>query len=104
MQETIYIYTFLLLLFSPRLSWRDVQHLVVLSSAPPPPPPAGDAVSIIEWQVNGAGRRSNVRYGFGALDANRLVSLGRHWINLPPQSNYTADCQISKFYTRQVIN
>ena len=46
----------------------------------------------ILWDVNGAGHRSNVRYGFGALDAARLIQLGRSWQNVPPQREIFLPC------------
>lgn len=71
-------------LYSPRLSWRDVQHLVVLNSFPPSNSPS--------WSLNGAGLRSNVLYGFGALDAGRLVAMGRTWKSVPSQIRHTVPC------------
>lgn len=74
---------------SPRLTWRDVHHLVVLSSSPP----GGDEnQKEAQWDINGAGLRSNVRYGFGALDADRLISLGRTWVNVPPRRQTQVYC------------
>lgn len=46
----------------------------------------------ILWDVNGAGLRSNVRYGFGALDTARLIQLGRSWQNVPPQQEISMPC------------
>ena len=71
-----------------------MQHLVVLSSAPPPP--SMNSVTVVDWYVNGAGLRSNVRYGFGALNAARLIEKGRPWVNVPPQSSHTVLCQQSQ--------
>ena len=52
-----------------------------------------DAVAVAEWHANGAGLRSNVRYGFGALDAARLIERGRQWVNVPLQSSHIVQCQ-----------
>ena len=38
-----------------------------------------------EWITNGAGRLVSHKFGFGAIDAEAIISRGRHWINVPPQ-------------------
>ncbi len=38
-----------------------------------------------EWLTNGAGITVSHKFGFGALDAESLVSRGRQWINVPDQ-------------------
>ena len=53
-----------------RLTWRDLQHLVVRTSVMVSP----DDTS---WQKNGAGHDVNIKFGFGALSAARLVSAAR---------------------------
>ncbi|XP_063242489.1 furin-like protease 2 [Bacillus rossius redtenbacheri] len=69
----------LLLEASPRLSWRDVQYLVVLTSRPAPlQREAG-------WALNGAGRKVSHMFGYGLMDAGAMVTLANIWTNLPPQ-------------------
>ena len=43
-----------------------------------------------EWTVNGHGLRVSHKFGFGALDAEALITRGRHWINVPPQVSMVA--------------
>ena len=62
---------------SPDLTWRDVQYLLVYTS---------DSSRLIDsWATNAAGLRFSHKHGFGAVDAEALVTRGKHWINVPPQ-------------------
>jgi hypothetical protein len=38
-----------------------------------------------EWVTNGGGLRVSHKFGFGAIDAEALVSRGRHWSSVPAQ-------------------
>ncbi|KAF4517599.1 hypothetical protein B566_EDAN008588 [Ephemera danica] len=51
---------------NPKLTWREVQHAVVLASRP---------VSSLDpkWRKNAAGHQFHPRQGFGSLHAGRLV-------------------------------
>lgn len=64
---------------NPDLTWRDVQYLTILSS-----------VEINEydgdWRDGGLGKRYSHRYGYGKLDAYKIVDLARNWKNVNPQS------------------
>ena len=51
---------------NPKLSWRDMQHLIVRTTRIVSPDDD-------KWQVNGAGHRVNPKFGFGILDAGALV-------------------------------
>ncbi|EDO47326.1 predicted protein [Nematostella vectensis] len=55
---------------NPKLTWRDLQHLVVNTSKKTD---AGDS----EWITNGAGHHVNNKYGFGVLDSAALVELAQ---------------------------
>ena len=59
---------------NPKLTWRDLQHLVVNTSR------ITDAEDP-EWQTNSAGYHMNNKYGFGLLDADALVTQATspHW-------------------------
>ncbi|KAK4030076.1 hypothetical protein OUZ56_023034 [Daphnia magna] len=85
----------LLLEANPSLTWRDVQHLVVLNSSPPYQK-TGKLEASTDWPVNGAGLRSNVLYGFGALDAGRLINMGRGWKSVPPQTRMSVPCPAAR--------
>lgn len=70
----------LVLQTNPALTWRDVQHLVVLSSNPDP------VMANTGWKQNGAGLWYNPRFGFGILDANTIVEMASVWNNVPEKS------------------
>ena len=38
-----------------------------------------------DWSVNGAGLRVSHKHGFGAIDAEAMVTRAKRWINVPPQ-------------------
>ncbi|KAI9366796.1 peptidase S8/S53 domain-containing protein [Zopfochytrium polystomum] len=62
----------LMLSVRPQLSWRDVQHLIVSAAVPVD-------LQDEDWSINGAGRLVSHKYGFGALEASKLVdSATRH--------------------------
>ena len=71
---------------SPALTWRDVQYLIAYTSS------TGKLVGGT-WTVNKAGLNVSHEFGFGAIDAEALVTRARHWITVPPQLvyPYTAD-------------
>ena len=52
---------------NPKLTWRDLQHLIVNTSRK-------TDRSDRDWQVNGANYHVNHKYGFGVLDAAALVN------------------------------
>ena len=62
---------------SPKLTWRDVQHIVVQGSRVP----SAD----VSWTINGAGRHVSHRFGFGLLDCGRMVELAQTWNAVPDQ-------------------
>ena len=68
---------------NPDLTNRDVQHLVVQTAKP---------VDLSDelWTINGAGRRFNDNYGFGALDAGRMVTAAETWTPVGPIVTYDA--------------
>ena len=72
---------------NPHLTWRDIQHLVVLSS---------DSDGLHgNWVKNGMGYKASTEFGFGVLNAYKLVNRARSWItvgvqhtcNLEPDAN-----------------
>ena len=40
-----------------------------------------------EWVTNGAGLQVSHKFGFGAIDAEAIVTRGRHWENVPVQQS-----------------
>ncbi|XP_067676007.1 proprotein convertase subtilisin/kexin type 4-like isoform X2 [Haliotis asinina] len=63
---------------NPFLTWRDVQHIVVHSSRIPSEDHS--------WVVNGAGLHVSHKFGFGVLDASRMVHLAQNWVTVPQQN------------------
>ncbi|KAI6179775.1 Proprotein convertase subtilisin/kexin type 6 [Aphelenchoides besseyi] len=63
---------------NPRLTWRDLQHIVV-RTANPAGLKAGD------WKTNGLGRNVSHSFGYGLLDAGAMVKLARVWRTVPVQ-------------------
>lgn len=61
----------------PELTWRDLQHVIVESAQP---------VASLDssWQRNGAGRLYSQKFGFGRLDADRLVTCAQAWALVGP--------------------
>ena len=37
------------------------------------------------WVTNGAGLKVSLKFGFGAIDAEAMVTRARRWINVPSQ-------------------
>ena len=63
---------------SPDLTWRDIQHLTVLTSK---------RNQLYDehyhWQCNGVGLEFNHLFGFGVLDAGAMVELAEKWKTVP---------------------
>ena len=68
------------LLFSPELTWRDVQYLIAYTSN-------RDKLVGGNWFTNGGGLKVSPKFGFGAIDAEALVTRARRWINVPAQQS-----------------
>jgi proprotein convertase subtilisin/kexin type 2 len=68
------------LMTSPSLTWRDIQHLTVLTSKRNS---LFDAKRRFEWTMNGVGLEFNHLFGFGVLDAGSMVSLAKAWRSVP---------------------
>ncbi|XP_028416477.1 LOW QUALITY PROTEIN: proprotein convertase subtilisin/kexin type 5-like [Dendronephthya gigantea] len=61
---------------NPKLTWRDMQHIVVRTSKP-------NKLKSNDWVTNGVGRRISHRFGYGLLDAKDLVDLAKRWKRSP---------------------
>ena len=57
------------------LTWRDVQHIIVLTSR------QNDAADS-SWGVNGAGHEVSHKYGYGVIDAGAAVSMAESWTSV----------------------
>lgn len=58
-------------LHSPRLTWRDIQHIVVWTSNWEP------LKNDQDWSPNGVGLHVNRKFGFGLLVAEKIVELAK---------------------------
>ena len=65
----------------PELTWRDLQHICVRSAIQVNPTDP-------DWQTTYAGRPYNHKYGYGKLDAFRIVELARDFMSVKPQTWY----------------
>lgn len=63
---------------NPDLTWRDVQHLIVLTSKQNKLYDEN-----YKWQCNGVGLEFNHLFGFGVLDAGAMVTLAEKWTTVP---------------------
>ncbi|XP_070821968.1 furin-like protease kpc-1 [Chaetodon trifascialis] len=68
----------LVLEVNPKLTWRDVQHLIAKTAKIPDPDEPG-------WNINAAGHHVHHRYGFGLLDAGLMVQQAAHFKAVSPQ-------------------
>ncbi|KAL1923176.1 uncharacterized protein VTP21DRAFT_9552 [Calcarisporiella thermophila] len=61
----------------PDLTWRDVQHLLVQTAVP---------ISLDEddWEKTAAGRLFNHKFGYGKVDAGRIVEAAKTFKNVGP--------------------
>jgi furin len=72
----------------PDLTWRDLQHLVVRSARPK------GLLQAKDWSTNGAGLYFSHSYGFGLMDAGKLVTLAKNWKNVPEHANCTTKPEV----------
>jgi len=66
--------------FSRQLTWRDMQHLTVLTSKRNS---LYDSKGRFHWTMNGVGLEFNHLFGFGVLDAGAMVALAKQWKSVP---------------------
>lgn len=64
---------------NPSLTWRDVRYLCVEAALP-------ISISDASWVRNSAGRWYSHHFGFGRVDAHKLVTLARTWKSVPRQA------------------
>ncbi|XP_033735335.1 neuroendocrine convertase 2-like [Pecten maximus] len=84
------------------LTWRDMQHLTVLTSKRNK---LFDPYQKHHWKYNGAGLLFNHLFGYGVLDAAAMVDLARQWKPLPERFHCTGGSVTNdmKFATNQPI-
>ena len=67
---------------NPELTWRDVQHIIVRSAN------RANLMSS-DWRKNGAGRWYSHRFGYGFMDAGKMVDMAKKWKNVGKQQTFT---------------
>ncbi|KAG2232662.1 hypothetical protein INT48_006841 [Thamnidium elegans] len=70
----------LVLSVRPDLTWRDMQHLCVQSAIP-------ISLDDGDWTTLPSGRMFNHKYGYGVLDAYRIVELAKRFKSVRPQTS-----------------
>ncbi|XP_050438034.1 neuroendocrine convertase 2 [Adelges cooleyi] len=75
---------------NPQLTWRDVQHLTVLTSKRNSLfdrhrswSAGGGPQRRFQWTMNGVGLEYNHLFGFGVLDAGAMVRMAKQWRTVP---------------------
>lgn len=63
---------------NPRLTWRDMQHIVVRTAR-------SENLVAPDWQTNGVGRNVSHSFGYGLMDAYAMVQLAGKWRTVPDQ-------------------
>ncbi|KAF9922444.1 pheromone processing endoprotease, partial [Linnemannia zychae] len=71
----------LMLSVRPDLSWRDVQYLLMTTAIPV-------SVEDEDWTRTAAGRMFNHKFGYGSLDAYKLVEAAKAFQSLGPQTYF----------------
>ncbi|GFS46984.1 hypothetical protein TNIN_465151 [Trichonephila inaurata madagascariensis] len=72
----------LMLQANPRLTWRDVQHIIIKTSRIPS---TGES----RWSVNAAGHHYHLKIGFGILDTAKMVAEALTWKFVKPLHLWT---------------
>jgi subtilisin-like proprotein convertase family protein len=76
------------------LTWRDMQHLVVKTSNPTP------LLHNSGWIRNGVGRQVSSKFGYGLMDAEKLVRAATVWKTVPPQHICTYEFPVTEPHPR----
>ncbi|CAN8004965.1 unnamed protein product, partial [Ixodes hexagonus] len=61
-----------------KLTWRDMQHIVVRTAKPA-------NLHASDWLKNGVNRNVSHSFGYGLMDADAMVTLAKRWTTAPPQ-------------------
>ncbi|EGW32317.1 uncharacterized protein SPAPADRAFT_50884 [Spathaspora passalidarum NRRL Y-27907] len=69
---------------NPELTWRDVQYITVLTAVPINEDDGS-------YQTTSIGRKYSPKYGYGKLDATKMVHFAEEWKNVKPQAWYYSD-------------
>lgn len=72
------------------LTWRDVQHIIVLTANP------RNLISY-DWIKNGVGRKVSHSFGFGLMDAMSMIDYAKNWFTVPVQRKCVIHANETKF-------
>lgn len=72
---------------NPRLTWRDMQHIVVRTAKP---------ANLIakDWRTNALGRNVSHAFGYGLMNAAAMILMAKQWTTVPIQ--YTCEVRSPK--------
>lgn len=76
----------LALLANPDLTWRDLQYVSAMAAVPVNEDDG-------DYQVGALGQKYSHKYGYGKLDAEKLVEEAKNWKNVKPQAFLYSDVQ-----------
>lgn len=76
----------LMLSARPCLTWRDIQHIIVVTALKVD-------IDVAQWQKNAAGLHHSHKHGFGLMDAWRLVNAAKVWEPVPWMTVFTSELQ-----------
>lgn len=74
----------LALLANPDLTWRDLQYVSAMAAIPVNEDDG-------DYQVGALGQKYSHKYGYGKLDAEKLVETAKNWKNVKPQAWHYSD-------------
>lgn len=74
----------LALLANPDLTWRDLQYVSAMAAVPVNEEDG-------DYQVGALGQKYSHKYGYGKLDAEKLVDAAKSWKNVKPQAWHYSD-------------
>lgn len=77
---------------NPKLTWRDVQYLSILSSEP-----VVNNLNNGNWQETAMKLQYSHTYGYGKLNAKKIVDMAKSWKNVNPQAwHFTEPKSVNK--------
>lgn len=95
----------LVLQANPDLAWRDIQHLIARSSKPLHPPISSSCrrCERPSWRNNAANLTVSSYFGFGLMDASRMIEYAKDWHTVPPQLACETTLNVSNASSRLII-
>ena len=62
-----------------KLTWRDMQHVVLLTANPKP------LLGETGWSTNAVGKQFSYKFGYGLMDGSAMVDLASKWPGIGPR-------------------